>query len=225
MWNAVRAQAWSDVGVQDSKAPDHSAIPVGEQRDPDPVFLREMPERFLGIVTNRRNAEAFRFDHRTGLFQLDQLGSAVASPIGASVENEEQAIGTSELRDGSQDTLLVRQGEIRYVLAGLGACRVAIVGGVDVPGLQLFGNRLSSGTKPSKLPHDCGFFLEVIRDVVRHRQSSTATIPPLRLRELVRLPTRSGCASYVGLPDKGFVDVRVPSVTRRRRGPQTRSPH
>jgi hypothetical protein len=53
-----------------------------------------MLKGFLGIVANRSDAETFTFDHRTRLFQLDQLGSAVLSPIGASIKNEEQAVGT-----------------------------------------------------------------------------------------------------------------------------------
>jgi hypothetical protein len=87
MWNAMRPQAGSNVGVQDAKAPDDCAIPIGQKRDQDVVFLCKMTESFLGIVANRGDAKTIPFDHRAGLFQLDQLGSAVPSPIGTSVKN------------------------------------------------------------------------------------------------------------------------------------------
>jgi len=128
MRNAMCAQAESNVGVQDSKAPYYRAIPIGQQRDLDPVFLCKMLEGFPGVVANRGEAEAFPFEHRARLFQLDQLGSAVLSPIGASVKNEEQAIGTGEIRDRAHHALLVREGEIGYALASLRARGVAIVG-------------------------------------------------------------------------------------------------
>ena len=47
MRNAMCAQAGSNVGVQDSEAPDYCTIPIGQQRDLDPVFLCKMLEGFL----------------------------------------------------------------------------------------------------------------------------------------------------------------------------------
>jgi len=179
----MRAQARLDVGVQDAEAPDHSAVPVGEKRDPDAVFLRELPQRFLGIVTDRGDAESAFLNHRTRFFQLDQLGSAVASPIRASVKNKEQSVGTREIRDGPRNAFLIRKREIGYALPGRWAGGVAIVGGVYVLRLQLGGDGQSRGAKPSELPHDRGFFLEILWGVVRHGQSSAVNIPPLRRRQ------------------------------------------
>ena len=65
MRDAVRAQAGSNVGVQDAEAADDSAIPIGQQRKSNPVLLRKTLESLLGIVADRGDAETFPFDQRT----------------------------------------------------------------------------------------------------------------------------------------------------------------
>jgi len=97
MRNAVRAQAGSDIGVQDAETANYSAIPIGEQRDSNLILLRKTLESLPGIVADRGDADAFPFDDRTRLLQLDELGTAVLSPIGAAIKNEKQAVGTGEI--------------------------------------------------------------------------------------------------------------------------------
>ena len=65
MRNAVRAQARSNVGVQDAEAADYSAISIGQQRDSNLILLRKTLESFLGIVADCGDAETFPFDQRT----------------------------------------------------------------------------------------------------------------------------------------------------------------
>jgi hypothetical protein len=103
------------------------------------------------------------------LLQLDELGTAVLSPIGASIKEEKQALGSGEIGERPRNAFLVWKGEIGDALARLRSRSVAIIGGVNVPGVQLGWNGLSGGTKPSELPHDRGFFGEIFRYVDCHR--------------------------------------------------------
>ena len=65
MRNAVRAQAGSNVGVQDAESADDSAIRIGQQRNSNPVLLRKTLESLLGIIAHCGDAETFPFDQRT----------------------------------------------------------------------------------------------------------------------------------------------------------------
>ena len=102
------------------------------------------------------------------MFQLDQLGTAILSPIGASVKHENEADRSGKVGERPQGAILIRKGEIRNKLTRFGAGRVAIVGGGEVCGVQLGRDGRSSGAEPPKLVHDRRFFRKIFRDVVRH---------------------------------------------------------
>ncbi len=103
------------------------------------------------------------------MLQLDQLGAAVLSPISASIKNEKQALGSDEISKRPGMAFLVWKGEIGDALARLWARNVAIIGSVNVPGVQLGGNGLSGGAKPSEFAHDRGFFCEIFWYIDCHR--------------------------------------------------------
>ena len=90
---AMGSQPWSNITVENPKTADHDAVVIGKQRKSDAVFVRKGLENFLGIITDGRDADAVFFQLQTGLFQLDQLGPAVASPIRAAMKYQQQSVG------------------------------------------------------------------------------------------------------------------------------------
>jgi hypothetical protein len=164
-------QPWSNVAVEDPKAADYSAIVIGKQRESDAVLVRKAFENFLRIITDRRDADPIPFQQQTGLFQLDQLGPAVPSPIRAAMKHQQQAVGPGKILERSPNAALIWKGEIGKSLAWLRTGGVNVVGGVDVLSQQLLGDRLTGGPPPSKVSHDRSLFSLVRRYFVRHRMS------------------------------------------------------
>ena len=85
------------------------------------------------------------------------------SPIGAAMKNQQQAVGSTEIRQRSQRTALIGKGEIGDALAGFGPGSVGIVGCAHMRGVQLFGDRFAGVSPPSELPHDRRFFRQIGR--------------------------------------------------------------
>jgi hypothetical protein len=158
--------------LKNPKAADYSAIVIGKQRESDAVLVRKAFENFLRIITDRRDADAILLQHQTGLFQLDQLGPAVASPIRAAMKYQQQAGWTRPDSGAISERRADLEGRNRVVV-GLARVRgVVIVGGVDVLSQQLIGHRLPGGPPPSKFSHDRGLFSQVRRYFVRHEYLS-----------------------------------------------------
>src|ERR1700677_4638200 len=121
------SQPRCDVAIEYPKAPNNDAARIGQQREPDAISLGETAESLLGIVANRGHPDALLFEERAGLFQLDQLGAAVLSPIGASVKHQKQTLGAGQILDRPQFAVLIRKGERRDSLTWLGPGSIAIV--------------------------------------------------------------------------------------------------
>ena len=171
MWNSIGSQSRSHVAIEYPERPDHGAIVIGEQREADSMRIGKILEDFLGIVTDGRDPYAVFLQHGTRFFQLDQLGAAVLSPLRAAVKHKKQAVGPDEIVERSQNTLLIRKDEIGNALAGFRPRRVIVVGRVDVLDVELIGNRFSSSSPPSKLPHDRSLFKKILGHIVGHRLS------------------------------------------------------
>ena len=77
---------------------------IRKQRKSDAMLVCKAPENLLGIITDGCDPDAILLQHRTGLFQLDQLGAAVSSPVRAAMKHQQQAVGPSEIRERSQNT-------------------------------------------------------------------------------------------------------------------------
>ena len=86
-----------DVVNEHAETPDRLAISVGQERETNPVFLGKTVKSFLRIVPCSSDRDTLVRKQRARLFQLDELGTAVLSPIGASVENEQQAVRAREI--------------------------------------------------------------------------------------------------------------------------------
>jgi len=176
MRNTVSSKPRSYVGVEDPEAADHSAIVVGEQWKTDAMLVRKALEYLRGIVTDGRDPDTMFLQRQTGLFQLDQLGTAVGSPVRAAMKHQQQAVWSSKIRERTQNSVLTRKSKLRDMLAGLGPRSVAIVSRVHELGIQFFGHRLPGRSPPSKLAHDRSLFFEIFRKIVSHRMSSQSII-------------------------------------------------
>jgi hypothetical protein len=110
------------------------------------------------------------------VFQLDQLGAAVLSPVRAAVKNQEEAVRASEIGERAQFAALIGEGEIRDSFTRLRAGLVVIVGGLKVFGVQLGRDGLASRAQPAEFAHDGGFFSQISGYLVapRHFAYSTA---------------------------------------------------
>jgi NIPSNAP len=170
---AMRAQAGRDVGVEDAKAADYGATVIGEQREPDLILLRKQAQRLLGIVADCRDTQTFFFEYRPRLFQLDQLGTAVLSPIGTAVKHEKQPVRAREVRDRPQNACLIRKREFGNVPTRLRTSCVAVIRRPQVLRVQFGRNMLPSRPQTTELPHDRGFLGKIFRELVCHRLSYT----------------------------------------------------
>ena len=133
-----------------------------------PCLSAKALESFLGIITDSRDLDAIVLQQQTGLFQLDQLGPAVSSPIRAAMKHQQQAVGPSQILERSRNTVLIWKREIGESLARLRSSGVIVVGSVDVRGKQLIGDRLPGSPPPTELPHDRSLFSQVRRYFVGH---------------------------------------------------------
>ena len=71
------------------------------------VFFRKRLESLLRVVTDGCDRQAIALERYTGLFQLDQLGAAVRSPIGAAMKHQKQAARSAEIRARPQIAMLI----------------------------------------------------------------------------------------------------------------------
>ena len=91
------------------------------------------------------------------------------SPLRAAVKYEKQTVGTAEIRQGSEPAALVGKREVGDALAGFRAGGVTVVGGLNMLRVQLGGDGLAGHAQPAELPHDGGFFGDVVGDfLARH---------------------------------------------------------
>ena len=163
MWNTVGAQSGSDVVIEKPELANDCAIGIGEQGEPDRVLVRKISEGLHRVIADGRDTQTLLFEQWTRLFQLDQLGAAVLSPIGTAVKYEKKAPRPGEIGQRPYDARLIRERKRGNALARFGTGSVMIVGSLDVFGAQFVWNRLSGGSEPSELTHDGGFFSQIFR--------------------------------------------------------------
>src|SRR5438552_4138612 len=109
------AEAWRFLGyglVEDAVAADHLGLRIGEQRETNVFPVGESLHDIDAVVADRRKTEAPLLDTRAVLFQLDQLGFAVRSPIGRAIENEQRALGTQDRTQRALRPVLIGQPKI-----------------------------------------------------------------------------------------------------------------
>ena len=77
----------------------------------------EAVQNLLRIVGDDRDLYSPLFEVPARLLQLDELASAVGSPIGASTKDQKKSRGAGEIAKLSYVTVLIRKCEVRYFLA------------------------------------------------------------------------------------------------------------
>jgi len=208
MWNPVGAQIGRHIRVENSEGADDGAAGIGKQREADAALLRKLHKRFEGVVADRRQADALLLQQMPRVFQLDQLGAAVLSPVRATVKNQEEAVRASEIGEHAQVAMLIGEGEIGDSFTWLRAGLVVIVGGVKVFGVQLGRDGFTSRAQPAEFAHDGGFFSQVFGGLVArvHIAHSTADARPRNRRYTKSMKTS------VSMPDEVF--ERAEHLTR-----------
>ena len=87
----------------------------------------EALQNLLRVVGDGRDLYALLFEALARLFQLDELASAIGSPIGASTKDQKKARWAGEIAKPSLITALIRKREVRYFLSDLKAGGCAVV--------------------------------------------------------------------------------------------------
>jgi hypothetical protein len=93
---------------------------VRQQRERDAVPLGERRERFRRVVAQRDEPEPFASNQRQVALQLDQLRTAVRSPVGGPEEHEHRALRSGRRSNGSFLAPLIFEREIGDAVADLG---------------------------------------------------------------------------------------------------------
>ena len=89
MGHPMGSQFRSHIEIENAKQTDHFALCVGEQRISDRTFLGEGAKNLLRVIADRGYLYTVLFEQGSRLFQLDQLGAAVLSPVRAAVEHQQ----------------------------------------------------------------------------------------------------------------------------------------
>src|SRR5271163_560208 len=87
----------------------------------------EAMQNFLRIVGDDRDLYSPLFEAPARLLQLDELASAVGSPIGASTKDQKKSGGAGEIVKLSFVTVLIHECEVRYFIPDLKTGRCAVV--------------------------------------------------------------------------------------------------
>src|SRR5271169_4449211 len=91
----------------------------------------EAVQNLLRIIGDDRDLYSPLFEALARLLQLDELASAVGSPIGASTKDQKKSRATTEIAKLSFVALLIHQCEVRYFLSDLKTGGCAIVLGLN----------------------------------------------------------------------------------------------
>jgi len=87
----------------------------------------EAMQNFLRIVGDDRDLYSPLFEAPARLLQLDELASAVGSPIGASTKDQKKSGGAGEIAKLSFVTVLIHKCEVRYFLSDLKTSGRAVI--------------------------------------------------------------------------------------------------
>ena len=110
----VRARVWNSVErslgrgfIQDAVSADDLRVRIGKQRKRDVLSIGEAFENRGAVVTDGRQSQRLLADFGKTLFQLDQLGFAIRSPIGRAEEDQNRPLGSHDGLKRLASTVLV----------------------------------------------------------------------------------------------------------------------
>ena len=116
-----------NIRIEDSELANNNAALVGQTRKSKFMRGAEAVQNLQRIVGDDRDLYSPLFEAPARLLQLDELASAVGSPIGASTKDQKKARRTREIVKPSLITVLIRKREVRYFLSDLKAGGCAVV--------------------------------------------------------------------------------------------------
>ena len=128
----------------------------------------EAVQNLLRIVRDDRDIYSPLFEASARLLQLDELASAVGSPIGASTKDQKKSCATTEIAKLSFVAVLIHQCEVRYFLPDLKTGGCAIVLGL---------NEILKLARCDLLA-TAHFFQDLCENLAVPRNSSLASLPP-----------------------------------------------
>ncbi len=107
--------------------------------------ITETAQHRLRVVADFRYVDAVLAEPIDRILQLDELRTAVGSPIGAAREGQQQAVGAHQAVQRMLLAVLVWQGEIGRLLADLGtALKIVVLRRHEIvpePGVELLAGR------------------------------------------------------------------------------------
>ncbi len=117
-----------NIRIEDSELANNDAALVGQTRKSKFMCGAEALQNLLRIVGDDCDLYAPLFEAPARLLQLDELASAVGSPIGASTKDQKKSRGSGEIAKLSFVAVLIDKCEVRYFLSDLktGGCAVVL---------------------------------------------------------------------------------------------------
>ena len=97
-----------NIDIEDSELLDDNAALIGKTRVAEALRIGKSTERLLGIIANGGDLYAVFLEALTRLFQLNELATAVRSPIRAAREDEQKALMPDQVAKVSLLAVLVR---------------------------------------------------------------------------------------------------------------------
>ena len=86
-----------NIRIEDSELANNNAALVGQTRKSKFMRGAEAVQNLLRIVGDDRDLYATLFETTARLLQLDELASAVGSPIGASTKDQKKSSGAGKI--------------------------------------------------------------------------------------------------------------------------------
>jgi len=169
-----------DIRVEYSKRPDYLAARVRKHRIFDAVSLSKALQDITRVVSYRRRVDSMSLERVKRELQLDELITAIRSPIGAAAECQQETVGSRQVIQCSGLTLLIGQGELRHFLSDRGSGSVAVVLCLDKVKPVVDRDVRAACAKPADHPvQDRGFGCS-IHDSVPLSGRSTGESTPVR---------------------------------------------
>ena len=120
-----------NIRIEDSELANNNAALVGQTGKSKFMRGAEAVQNLLRIVGDDRDIYSPLFEASARLLQLDELASAVGSPIGASTKDQKKSRATGEIAKLSFVAVLIHKCEVRYFIPDLKTGGCAIVLGLN----------------------------------------------------------------------------------------------
>src|SRR6266478_2144292 len=103
----VKRMSFRNVSIQNSVLANHHAALVRQHWVINMIRVREFPERNDRVVRNRCDLDALLCECDARMFQLDELASAVGSPISAASKHQQQPVRPDQILERPLSAVLI----------------------------------------------------------------------------------------------------------------------